>query len=107
MLMRAVMARRCGLSSAAGAKGIVSAGFAPGFVPPGEFEALQQAAVQGVVVMQCTRAGSGRTFRGSRLANAGFLIADNLIPQKARLLLSLALTVTSDQEQIARMFRTY
>jgi L-asparaginase len=92
---------------AAGVKGIVSAGFAPGFAPPGEFEALKEAVAQGIVVVQCTRAGSGRTFRGSRLANAGFLIADNLIPQKARILLSLALTVTSDQEQIARMFRTY
>ncbi len=93
--------------TAAGAKGIVSAGFAPGFAPPGEFEALKEAVAQGIVVVQCTRAGSGRTFRGSRLANAGFLIADNLNPQKARILLSLALTVTSDQEQIARMFRTY
>jgi L-asparaginase len=92
---------------AAGARGIVSAGFAPGFPPPGEFEALRQAVAQGVVVVQCTRAGSGRTFRGTRLADAGFLIADNLLPQKARILLSLGLTVTSDQEQIARMFRTY
>jgi L-asparaginase len=91
----------------AGAKGIVSAGFAPGFVPPGEFEALQQAKARGVVVVQCTRAGSGRTFRGPRLSDAGFLIADNLIPQKARILLSLALTVSLDPEQIAHMFRTY
>ena len=37
----------------------------------------------------------------------GFLIADNLIPQKARILLALALTVTRDPEQIAQMFRTY
>jgi L-asparaginase len=92
---------------AAGAKGIVSAGFAPGFTPPGEFEALKQAAAHGVVVVQCTRAGSGRTFRGTRLANAGFLIADNLLPQKARILMSLALTVTLDPEQIAHIFRTY
>ncbi len=93
--------------AAAGAKGIVSAGFAPGFTPPGEFEALKEAAARGVVVVQSTRAGSGRTFRGTRLADAGFLIADNLIPQKARILLSLALTVTRDPEQIARIFRTY
>jgi L-asparaginase len=91
----------------AGAKGIVSAGFAPGFVAPGEFEALKQAVAQGVVVMQSTRAGSGRTFRGTRLANAGFLIADNLLPQKARILLALALTVTLDPERIAHIFRTY
>jgi len=93
--------------TAAGAKGIVSAGFAPGFSSPGDFEALKEAAAQGVVVVQCTRAGSGRTFRGARLANAGFLIADNLLPQKARILLSLALTVTTDPEQIAHFFRTY
>jgi len=92
---------------AAGARGIVSAGFAPGFAPPGDFEALKDTAQHGVVVMQCTRAGSGRTFRGTRLRNAGFLIADNLNPQKARILLALALSVTQDPDEIARIFRTY
>jgi L-asparaginase len=92
---------------AAGARGIVSAGFAPGFAGPADFEALKQAVVQGVVVVQSTRAGSGRTFRGTRLADAGFLIADNLTPQKARILLALALTVTTDPEQIGKIFRSY
>jgi L-asparaginase len=92
---------------AAGAKGIISAGFAPGFAPPGEFEALKEAVAAGIVVMQCTRAGSGRTFLGKRLREAGFLITDNLTPQKARILLALALTVSNDMEEIARMFRTY
>ena len=92
---------------AAGAKGIISAGFAPGMCTPDEFAALTEAACQGVTVLQCTRAGSGRTFRGSRLRQAGLLIADNLNPQKARLLLSLALTVTQDPEEILRIFRTY
>ncbi|MBV9251234.1 MAG: asparaginase, partial [Acetobacteraceae bacterium] len=92
---------------AAGAHGIVSAGFAPGFAPPGEFEALKEAARNGVVIVQSTRAGSGRTFRSTRLRQAGFLIADNLSPQKARILLSLALTETPDQDKIAHMFQTY
>jgi L-asparaginase len=92
---------------AAGAKGIVSAGFAPAFVPPGDYTALSEAVKQGVIVIQSTRAGSGRTYRGKRLADAGFLIADNLNPQKARILLSLALTVTNDPDEIARIFRTY
>ena len=92
---------------AAGARGIIAAGFAPGFCPPREIDALIEAARQGIVVVQSTRAGSGRTFRGSRLRQAGFLIADNLNPQKARILLSLALTVSSDPETIMRMFRTY
>lgn len=92
---------------AAGAKGIISAGFAPGFAGKAEFEVLHEAARQGVVVMQCTRAGSGRTFKGKRLREGGMLITDNLNPQKARLLLALALTRTTDPAEIERMFLTY
>ncbi len=92
---------------AAGARGIVSAGFAPGFAPPAQMSALTTAAKAGVVVVQSTRAGSGRTFRGTRMREAGFLIADNLTPQKARILLALALSVTDDPAEIERMFRTY
>ncbi len=92
---------------AAGAKGIISAGFAPGFAGSGDGEALREAVAKGITVIQCTRAGSGRTFRGTRLRDWGFLIADNLNPQKARLLLALALTVTSDPAGIERIFATY
>jgi L-asparaginase len=92
---------------AAGARGIVSAGFAPGFSPPGDFAALKAAAAEGVVVVQGTRAGSGRTFRNTRLRDAGILIADNLNPQKARILLALALTVTREAGEIEQIFRTY
>jgi L-asparaginase len=92
---------------AAGAKGIVSAGFAPGYSSPGQANALREAVAQGITVVQSTRAGSGRTFRSKRLAEAGMLIADNLNPQKARILLALALTVTRDPDRIAQMFRTY
>lgn len=91
----------------AGAKGIVSAGFAPGFPSPGQAEALKEAVARGITVVQSTRAGSGRTFRGKRVAEYGFLIADNLNPQKARILLALALSITMDPDRIAAMFRTY
>ncbi|MCZ6872513.1 MAG: asparaginase [bacterium] len=91
----------------AGAQGIVSAGFAPGFCGPGDLKPLADAVQRGIVVVQSTRAGSGRTFRSTRLAQNGFLIADNLNPQKARLLLSLALTVTRQPEEIARIFAEY
>jgi L-asparaginase len=92
---------------AAGARGIVSAGFAPGFTPPGEAEALKDAVDRGIVVVQSTRAGSGRTFRSTRLKANGLLIADNLNPQKARILLTLALTRSQDPDEIMRIFRTY
>jgi L-asparaginase len=91
----------------AGAQGIVSAGFAPGFCGPGDLEPLEEAVRRGLVVVQSTRACSGRTFRSSRLARSGFLIADNLSPQKARLLLALALTRTREPAEIARMFAAY
>ena len=58
-------------------------------------------------VVQSSRAGSGRIFRSQRLADAGILAGDNLNPQKARLLLALALTKTADPAEIARMFATY
>ncbi|GGC35830.1 L-asparaginase [Siccirubricoccus deserti] len=93
--------------TAAGAKGIVAAGFAPGFVTPGDAEALRAARAAGVVVVQSTRAGSGRVFPTTKLREAGFIPADNLTPQKARILLALALTVTSDPVEIARIFATY
>ena len=92
---------------AAGAQGIVSAGFAPGFCGYGDLEPLEEAVRNGIIVVQSTRAGSGRTFRSTRLTRSGFLIADNLNPQKARLLLALALTVTREPEEIARIFAEY
>jgi L-asparaginase len=92
---------------AAGAKGIVSAGFAPGFPGSADADALIEAVKQGVVVVQSSRAGSGRTFRGKRARESGFLVADNLNPQKARLLLALAITRSSDPAEITRMFETY
>jgi L-asparaginase len=93
--------------AAAGAKGIVSAGFGPGSPPPADLTALAEAVKQGVTVVQSSRAGSGRIYRSKRLTDAGILAGDNLNPQKARLLLALALTCTTDPAEIARMFATY
>jgi L-asparaginase len=92
---------------AAGAKGLVSAGLAPGMVPPGEAEALAEAAASGIPVIMSTRAGSGVVPSTTRLGERGILSADNLTPQKARILLALALSVTQDRATIARYFATY
>lgn len=96
-----------GAFRAAGARGIVSAGFAPGFVTPEESDALRGAVAAGVVVVQSSRAGSGRVFPTTRLREAGFIPADNLTPQKARILLALALTATRDPREIERIFGEY
>lgn len=91
----------------AGAKGIVSAGFAPGFMSPADEAVLKEAAAAGVIVVQSSRAGSGRAALGTKLREPGNLAADNLNPQKARILLSLALSVTDDPAEIKRMFGQY
>ena len=92
---------------AAGARGIVSAGLAPGMTPPAEADALEDAVSAGVIVVQSTRAGSGVVPLTTRLAERGILSADNLTPQKARILLALALTTTRDPAAIAEIFATY
>lgn len=91
----------------AGAKGIVAAAFAPGMVAPVEMEAYKAAVAAGVTVVISSRAGSGRTFPSSKIVNSGFLTADNLTPQKARILLALALTKTRDPAAIKAMFAKY
>ena len=45
--------------------------------------------------------------RGNNWYESGMVVADNLSPQKAALLLTLALTKTSDVEEIQRMFDEY
>jgi L-asparaginase len=91
---------------AAGAKGIVSAGFAPGMASPLQFAALVAAAKSGVVVVQSSRA-TGRIAPRRRLRDAGLVAAEDLSPQKARILLALMLTTTSEIAEIQRAFETY
>ena len=90
----------------AGAKAIVSAGFAPGMVTPGEFEALEHAVGQGVIVVQSSRAGSGRVPNMDALSASGMIGADNLNPQKARIFLSLALNHTEDPAELREMIES-
>jgi L-asparaginase len=92
---------------AAGARGIVSAGLAPGIPAPLERIALERARGAGVIVVQSSRAGSGRVALRRYLDEAGMVAADNLNPQKARILLMLALTRTTDIIEMRRMFTVY
>jgi L-asparaginase len=92
---------------AAGARGIVSAGLAPGIPAPLERAALEKARDAGVVIVQSSRAGSGRVAPRRYLVEAGMVAADNLNPQKARILLMLALTRSQDIGEIRRIFATY
>jgi L-asparaginase len=92
---------------AAGARAIVSASLAPGMTTPAEMDALLEARRRGVLVVISSRAGSGRVLLRTSVRERGFVVADNLNPQKARVLAMLALTRTDDVAEIQRMFDTY
>jgi L-asparaginase len=91
----------------AGAKGIVMAAFPAGRLSALQVEACTEAVAAGVTVVLSTRAGSGRAMVNSTLRASGFIPADNLNPQKARILLALALTRSRESAEIERMFATY
>jgi L-asparaginase len=92
---------------AAGARGLVSAGLAPGIPTPLERAAFTRAAEAGVVVVQCTRAASGRVAPRQALRQSGVIAGDDLSPQKARILLALTLARKYDLADIERAFRRY
>ena len=91
----------------AGAQGIVAAGFAPGLVPPAQLDALNEAARAGVAIAHGSRVGSGRVPALGASHAHGSVTADNLTPQKARILLMLGLTRTRERAELQRMFDTY
>jgi L-asparaginase len=76
-------------------------------IDAGRQDALAEAVEAGVVVVQSTRVGSGRVVRGERMTRQGLLDADNLTPQKARILLALTLTVAPTRFDVERIFLEY
>jgi L-asparaginase len=89
-----------------GAPGLVIAGTGPGAL--GELRAeLAAIAAEGVVVVRSARVGEGRVVREDNWQEPGMVAADNLNPQKAALLLALALTRTRDPDEIQRIFDEY
>lgn len=91
----------------AGVSGIVAAGLGSGGSPPKFMAGLRSAQGQGVPVVIATQTGNGRVVRTRRFIEEGYIAADNLSPKKARILLMLALTATSDPAEIQRMMLTY
>jgi L-asparaginase len=79
----------------------------PGVVTPAETEALLEARKRGVLIVMSSRAGSGRVLPRTVLRRQDLVVADNLTPQKARILAMLALTRTSDPGEVQRMFDEY
>lgn len=88
--------------------GIVAAGMGDGSQFKDIKSALAEAAKKGIPVVRSSRTGSGIvTTRQNYDGEFKLLAGDNLSPQKARILLMLALTKTKSPEEIARIFKTY
>ena len=92
-----------------GAKGIVYAGMGNGNFNEPVGVALENAAKKGVVVCRSARAGSGRVTLHNEVDDEklGFIVADDLNPQKARVLLMLALTKTTNVKELQDIFFKY
>ncbi|MGL2646754.1 type II asparaginase [Helicobacter pylori] len=88
------------------AKGVVIAGVGNGNVSVGFLKAMQEASQMGVVIVRSSRVGSGEVTSGE-IDDRAFITSDNLNPQKARVLLQLALTKTNNKEKIQEMFEEY
>jgi L-asparaginase len=101
------------LVAAARPAGIVVAGFSfDGTPPPAQLEALRSAAEDGVAVVLTNRGLGGRVPRHlpwTKLMQEPFISGDTLAPQKARILLALALTRTqsTDLAELQRFFDEY
>jgi L-asparaginase len=92
---------------AAGAKGLVVAGTGAGHTQNARKVLKELYDRTGVVVVRSARVGAGRVIRDDNWQEPGFVAADNLSPQKARILLQLALTKTTKPDEIQKMFDEY
>lgn len=94
---------------ASGAKGVIHAGVGDGSLAGKVVPALKAARQQGVLIVRASRVGQGIVARNGEANDdeLDFVAADTLNPQKARILLMLALTRSTDSKEIQRMFYRY
>ena len=96
-------------SVANGAKGIVIAGVGNGNMNKSSLEASARAAKKGVVVVRSTRVATGSVGRNVEVNDdeLGLVASDELNPQKARILLMLALLKPHTTAEIQQLFYSY
>lgn len=94
---------------ASGVKGLVFAGTGAGALSIGERKTIKGAMAKpnAPLMVRSNRTGSGRVQGGVDYDAMGMIPADTLNPQKARILLMLALTKTRDSSEIKRIFSEY
>lgn len=91
-----------------GVKGLVFAGTGNGKLSNLQEEALKRLpAATRPVLVRSSRVGNGRVIATAEYDDMGVIPSDTLNPQKARILLMLALSKTSDAKEIRRIFSEY
>ena len=94
-----------------GAKGIVFAGTGNGALSVFEETVLKEVAAMPAatrpVLVRSSRVGNGRVIATAEYDALGVVPGDTLSPQKARILLMLALTKTADLKELRRIFSEY
>jgi L-asparaginase len=86
----------------AGAKALVVAGFPTGAGTPAQYRMLNRLKDRGVIVIMSNRGGLGRI-----TTENAYISADNLTPQKARVLAMLALAKNPSPAFVAEVMRTH
>jgi L-asparaginase len=96
-------------SVANGAKGVVIAGVGNGNMNQASLEAAGRAAKKGVVVVRSSRVATGTVGRNVEVNDdqLNLIASDELNPQKARVLLMLALLKPRPNSEIQQLFYTY
>jgi L-asparaginase len=92
-----------------GTRGIVFAGTGNGNPNQQTIARLAAAREAGIAVVRASRPGTGRVTLGAEVDDSrwGFVVADNLSPQKSRILLMLALLQTDEPEELQKLFFLY
>ena len=96
-------------SVSSGAKGIVIAGVGNGNMNKASLEAARRAATKGVVIVRSTRVATGSVGRNVEVNDdeMNFVASDELNPQKARILLMLALLKPRSTTELQSLFYHY
>jgi L-asparaginase len=96
-------------AAANGAKGIVIAGVGNGNMNKASLDAAARAAKKGVVVVRSSRVATGSVGRNVEVNDdeLNLIASDELNPQKARILLSLALLKPHTPQELQNLFYEY
>jgi L-asparaginase len=92
-----------------GAKGLVIAGVGDGNMSQTALDALAKAVKSGIVVVRASRLERGMVLRNNEVDDdkLGFVASGELNAPKARVLLQLALMITTDAGRVQKMFDDY